>query len=42
MVRKHNERYWWGNDREKMDVVLEQHQDKKIVIIEKELYKEII
>lgn len=34
--------YWWGNDREKMDAVLEQHQDKKIIIIEKELYKDIV
>ena len=34
--------YWWGNDRQKMDAVLEQHQDKRIMIIEKELYKEIV
>lgn len=28
--------YWWGNDREKMDAVLEQYPDKNIRIIEKE------
>lgn len=26
--------HWWGNDREKMDCVIEQHPDKRIIIIE--------
>ena len=30
---------WWGNDREKMKCVIEQHSDKRIVIIEKDLYQ---
>lgn len=34
--------YWWGNDREKMDIVLETHKDKNIVIIEKEQYEKIL
>lgn len=33
--------YWWGNDREKMDAVIEQYPDRKIEIIEADLYKEI-
>jgi hypothetical protein len=32
---------WWGNDREKMDAVIEQHPDKKIFIIEKEQYNDL-
>lgn len=32
--------YWWGNDRHKMDLVLEQHSDKKFIIIEK--YEDLI
>lgn len=27
--------YWWGNDKEKMECVLKQHQDKKFIVIEK-------
>lgn len=34
--------YWWGRDREKMDIVLNTYPDKKIVIIEKELYHRIL
>lgn len=34
--------YWWGNDKEKMKLVLEQHQDKRIVIIEKKEYNELL
>lgn len=26
--------YWWGNDRKKMDAVIEQHQDKTFYIVE--------
>jgi len=33
--------YWWGNDREKMNAVLEQHADKKLLIIEKHEYENI-
>lgn len=33
---------WWGRDREKMDIVLETHKDKKIVIVEKEQYQRIL
>lgn len=34
--------YWWGNDKEKMDAIISQHPDKKILIIEKEQYKKIL
>jgi hypothetical protein len=34
--------YWWGNDREKMNAVIQQHPDKKIVIIEKKEYIKIL
>lgn len=33
---------WWGRDREKMDIVLETHKDKKIVIVENEQYQRIL
>lgn len=32
---------WRGNDRAKMDAVIEQHPDKKIFIIEKEQYNDL-
>lgn len=32
---------WWGNDRAKMDAVIEQHPDKKILIIEKQEYSKL-
>ena len=34
--------FWWGNDKEKMRIVLETHPDKNIVIVEKEEYREIM
>jgi hypothetical protein len=34
--------HWWGRDREKMDIVLETHKDKNIVIVEKEQYEKIL
>lgn len=34
--------YYWRNDREKMDAVIEQYPEKRIQIIEKELYEGII
>jgi hypothetical protein len=34
--------YWWGNDKEKMKAVIEQHPDKKIIIIEKDGYEKIL
>ncbi len=34
--------YWWGNDRAKMDAVISQHPDKKLLIIEKEEYQKIL
>lgn len=34
--------YWWGNDKEKMKLVMEQNPDKKIFLIEKEQYKKIM
>ena len=33
---------WWGNDKEKMDIVLKTYPDKKILIIEKEQYEKIL
>lgn len=34
--------YWWGRDKEKMDIVLSTHTDKKICIVEKEQYNRIM
>jgi hypothetical protein len=34
--------YWWGRDKEKMDIVLETHNDKRILIVEKEQYEKIL
>lgn len=34
--------YWWGNDREKMKAVIEQHPTKKIIIVEKAEYNRIL
>lgn len=34
--------YWWGRDREKMDLVLSQYPDKKIVIVEKKEFELIM
>lgn len=34
--------FWWGNDRDKMQAVIEQHPEKKIVIIEKKEYDTIM
>lgn len=34
--------YWWGNDKEKMRLVMEQHPNKNIIIIEKEQYKKLL
>ena len=30
--------YWWGNDKRKMELVMQQHPSAKIIIIEKELF----
>lgn len=34
--------FWWGNDRNKMDAVLEQNNSVKIIIIEKDEYNNIL
>lgn len=34
--------YWWGNDKNKMIAVKEQHPDKRIVIIEKREFEKIM
>jgi hypothetical protein len=34
--------YWWGNDREKMHFVFEQHPEKHIIIIEEQLYRTLL
>lgn len=34
--------YWWGDDKRKMEAVLSQHPEKKIVIIEKNEYNKIM
>lgn len=34
--------YWRGNDKEKMKCVIEQHSDKKIIIIEKQEFNKIL
>lgn len=33
---------WWGDDRRKMDCVIEQHPDKNILILEKEKYNKLL
>lgn len=34
--------YWWGNDKNKIELVRLQHTDKKLCIIEKKLYQQLI
>ena len=34
--------FWWGDDKEKMKIVLATHPDKKIVVVEKDEYQEIM
>lgn len=34
--------FWWGNDKEKMMIVLQTYPDKNIAIVEKEEYQEIM
>lgn len=34
--------YWWGNDKEKMRIVLSTHTDKNICVVEKEQYDKIL
>lgn len=34
--------YWWGNDKEKMKFVLDQHSDKKLKIIQREEYEKFL
>lgn len=34
--------YWWGNDRNKMEAVIQQHPDKRILIIEKDQYNKLL
>lgn len=34
--------YWWGNDKEKMNLISEQHSDKNLLIIEKEDYERFL
>ena len=30
--------YWWGDDRNKIKLVRQQHSDKKLIIVEKEMF----
>lgn len=34
--------YWWGNDRRKMDIVMSTYPDRKMLIVEKELFETIM
>ena len=34
--------YWWGNDRQKMDIVQQTYPNRKIIIIEETDYKKIL
>jgi hypothetical protein len=34
--------YWWGNDKRKMELVGQQHQNKRIVLVEKVQYEKIM
>lgn len=33
--------FWWGNDKRKMEIVMSTHPNKKIVIVEKDLYNSL-
>lgn len=34
--------FWWGNDKQKIEAVKAQHTDKKLIIVEKELYNKLL
>lgn len=34
--------YWWGNDREKMKAVFQQHTDKQLFVVEKNAYQRLL
>jgi hypothetical protein len=34
--------YWWGNDEKKHSVILEQHSDKRLLLIDKEKYNRLL
>ena len=34
--------HWWGNDREKMDIIIKTYPDRNLVIIEKPLYVKVL
>ena len=34
--------FWWGNDKEKMNIVIATHPDKHIVVVEKDEYDQIM
>ena len=34
--------HWWGNDKQKMDLVCKQNQNIKLIIIENDLYEDLI
>ena len=34
--------YWWGDDQEKINAVKHQHTDKKLLIIQKDLYSKLL
>lgn len=33
---------WWGNDREKMSIVLEKYKEIKIIVVEKDKYEKLL
>lgn len=34
--------YWWGNDKRKMDIILNKYPNEKIVIVEREQFRKIM
>lgn len=34
--------YWWGNDKAKMNAVIEQHPSTKILIVEKQMFEDFM
>lgn len=34
--------FWWGNDKNKMKAVMEQHPQKRVIIVEKQEYEKIM
>lgn len=34
--------FWWGKDKEKMELVISQHKDKTFIVVQKEEFRQIM